>query len=450
MDGIRIPDGALRILRILNGAGYGAYAVGGCVRDSLMGKTPYDWDITTSATPSEMKEALSGFKTYDTGIKHGTLTVADGEGGMYEVTTFRIDGEYKDNRHPETVEFVRDLEGDLARRDFTMNAIACDKDGKITDPFGGAEDIRKGIIRAVGDPDKRFNEDALRIIRALRFASSLGFKIDGSTDRSIRENCGLLDNIAAERVRTEFLRLLKGGYALDVLTSYKEVICVIIPELKPCIGFEQNSVWHCFDVYDHIMHAVASYEGDDDAVRMALLLHDIGKPLCYTVDDEGHGHFYGHAKESVRLASAVVDRMKFSNADKDMILALVRYHDLQLESSPKACRRLLGEFGPDLLFSIAKIRKADIMAQSEYARSRELALVDEAFRTAREIAATDACLDLRSLAVTGDDLIRELGLAPGRKIGEILNLLLDKVIDEDLPNEKDALLEYARTLVNQD
>ena len=447
---IRIPDGALRILGILNEAGYAAFAVGGCVRDSLMGKTPYDWDITTSATPSEMKEALSGFKTYDTGIKHGTLTVADASGEMYEVTTFRIDGEYKDNRHPETVEFVRDLEGDLARRDFTMNAIACDKDGKITDPFGGAEDIRKGIIRAVGDPDKRFNEDALRIIRALRFASSLGFKIDGSTDRSIRENCGLLDNIAAERVRTEFLRLLKGRYALDVLTSYKEVICVIIPELKPCIGFEQNSVWHCFDVYDHIMHAVASYEGDDDAVRMALLLHDIGKPLCYTVDDEGHGHFYGHAKESVRLASAVVDRMKFSNADKDMILALVRYHDLQLESSPKACRRLLGEFGPDLLFSIAKIRKADIMAQSEYARSRELALVDEAFRTAREIAATDACLDLRSLAVTGDDLIRELGLAPGRKIGEILNLLLDNVIDEDLPNEKDALLEYARTLVNQD
>lgn len=450
MNTVRIPDNTLKILKLLNASGCEAMVVGGCVRDSLMGRTPYDWDITTSATPSEMKEVFSGYKVIETGIKHGTLTVVDSEGEMYEITTFRIDGEYKDNRHPETVEFVRDLEGDLARRDFTMNAIACDAEGNLSDPFGGIDDIREGIIRCVGDPDKRFNEDGLRILRALRFASVLGFKIEERTDFAIRSGAGLIDNIAAERIRVELLKLLKGRYSLDVLTGYKEVITRIIPELIPCIGFEQHSIWHCFDVYDHTMHAVASYEGEDDAIKMALLLHDIGKPSCFSTDDEGNGHFYGHAKESVKIAEKVVDRLRFSNADKDQILPLIRYHDLQMGTSPKACRRIRANYGPDLLIKLAEVKKADNMAQSGYAKEKESYLVEESFKVAREIASSDSCFDLKSLAVSGDDLMETFGLEEGRKVGMILNALLANVIDGEIPNDKDKLLDLARSLIAED
>lgn len=444
MPDIAMPQGAKKILKELADSGYKAYVVGGCVRDCLRGEVPHDWDITTSATPDEMHEVFENIKTVDTGLKHGTITVIPNEGELYEVTTFRVDGEYKDNRHPETVEFVRDVEGDLARRDFTVNAIAMDMDGNIVDPFGGEEDIKARVIRCVGDPDKRFSEDGLRILRALRFASALGFKIEDETAESIRRNCHLLENISYERVNVELTKLLLGKYSLDILLGYKEVITTVIPELKPSIGFKQNSIWHCYDVYDHIVHSVAAYEGSDECIKTALLLHDIGKPFCYTEDEEGHGHFYGHGKISVDMAEKILDRLKYSNVRKDKILDLVRYHDTRIEPSVKACRKALGRFGPELFFDLAEVRRADKLAQSDYSREKEFGEMDEIVRIAKEIVESDACLDLKRLAVDGDDLMRELDIKPGKRLGQILNALLDKVVADELPNEKEALLEYAR------
>ena len=444
MQEIRIPSGAKKILKMLEDRGFKAYVVGGCVRDILRGEEPHDWDITTSATPDEMHEVFADIKTVDTGAKHGTITVIPEDGELYEVTTFRIDGEYKDGRHPETVEFVTSLEGDLARRDFTMNAIAMDQAGNIVDPFGGEEDIKGRTIRCVGDPDRRFAEDGLRILRALRFASVLGFKIEDNTAGSIRRNSRLLEKISAERVNVELTKLLCGEYVLDVLLGYREVITTVIPELAPAIGFKQNSIWHCYDVYDHIAHSVAAYEGSDECIKTALLLHDIGKPFCYTEDEEGHGHFYGHGKISVDMAEKILDRLKYSNARKGRILDLIRYHDMRIEPEVKACRKAMGRLGTELFFDLAEVRRADKLAQSDYAREKEFAQMDEILRIAREIAASDDCLDLKTLAVNGDDLMRELKIEPGKKVGEILSHLLDKVLSDELANEKDLLLEYAR------
>ena len=450
MSGISIPSGATEIISRLNDAGYEAYAVGGCVRDSIRGQIPHDWDITTSATPDEMREVFAGNKIIETGVKHGTLTIGSGEGEFFEVTTFRVDGEYKDGRHPETVEFVRDVEGDLARRDFTMNAIACDAQGRVTDPFGGAKDIEDGIIRCVGDPDKRFGEDGLRILRALRFAAVLGFDIDAATAGSIHRNVLLLDNISPERINVELTKLVCGRYALDVLLEYKDIVTAIIPELKPAIGFEQNSVWHRYDVYEHIMRAVDAYKGDDECIKIALLLHDVGKPLCYTEDDQGHGHFYGHVEEGVKLAGPILTRLKFSNDQKDKILDLIRYHDVIVEPTLKSCRRFLGKVGIGLFEDLAHIKRADITAQSEYSYNREYSKINEVLEMARQIAASDACLTIKDLAVNGDDLMNVLGIAPGRQVGEILGALLDKVIEDEIPNDKDRLIEYARTLTAKD
>ena len=443
---IDIPGGALEILGRLNDAGYDAYVVGGCVRDSLRGIAPYDWDITTSATPDEMKEVFLGEKIIETGIKHGTLTIRSSAGEFFEVTTFRVDGEYKDGRHPENVEFVRDVEGDLARRDFTMKAIACDAEGNTEDPFGGEKDISNEVIRCVGDPDKRFGEDGLRILRALRFAAATGFAVEEKTRASIHRNAGLLSNISAERINSELTKLLLGDHAFDVLMEYKDIVTAIIPELAPSIGFEQNSVWHCYDVYEHIMRAVDAYKGDDACIKFALLLHDVGKPACYSVGPDGRGHFYGHVEESVRLAGPILDRLKFSNADKEKITELIRYHDIRVEPQDKSCRKALGKLGLELMEDLGHVKKADISAQSEYSRIREFDKVDEVLKIARKIASSGACLKLRDLAVGGDDLIEELGVAPGPVVGNILNELLKKVIEDQIPNERGALLECARDL----
>ena len=307
---IKLPKSVELILSKLNNCGYEAYIVGGCVRDSIIGTTPHDWDICTSALPEQVMEVFEGYKIIPTGLKHGTVTIIIDD-AQYEVTTYRIDGKYEDNRHPKEVSFTSDLKEDLSRRDFTINAMAYNPSIGLVDYFGGKKDIRKKLIKCVGNPDERFNEDALRIMRTLRFASTYGFVITEETSSAVHCNVALLNNIAKERINTELCKLLCGEGVLEILLNYNDVISTIIPELKPCIGFNQNNRYHQYTVYDHIAHAVSNYTGEDMVVKVALLLHDIGKPTCYTEDENG-GHFHGHGVPSSEIAKeAVVDENRY-------------------------------------------------------------------------------------------------------------------------------------------
>ena len=308
---IKIPKDVASIIDQLDEHGYDAYVVGGCVRDSILGRTPNDWDICTSATPDQMIAIFEDYEVIPTGLQHGTITIVINH-TPYEITTFRIDGKYLDNRRPDKVSFTTDIVQDLSRRDFTMNSMAYNPKVGLVDPYNGQQDIQSKVIRCVGNADDRFNEDALRIIRALRFASVYGFEISSDTAQSIHNNAGLLNNIAVERINVELCKLLCGKGVLDILLNYSDVIATIIPEIKPCIGFNQNNRYHQYTIYDHIAHAVSNYTGQDIIVKVALLLHDIGKPLCYTEDENG-GHFYGHGEPSRDIAEEVVRRLKFDN-----------------------------------------------------------------------------------------------------------------------------------------
>ena len=310
---IKIPNDVKDVLRILLNAGYDAYVVGGCVRDSYVGVKPHDWDICTSALPYQMQECFAGYQVIETGIRHGTLTVMFNDIG-YEITTFRSDGEYMDHRHPSAVKFVRSLKDDLARRDFTVNAMAADVDGNIIDYFNGINDLCHKTLRCVGDADERFKEDALRILRCLRFASR-GFSVEPETMCAARKNLGLLNCISVERINSELCKILMGHDILRVLIEFQDVFATIIPEIAPCIGFNQNNKYHMYTVYEHIAHAIDNYNGNDLVVRLALFLHDIGKPSSYTENETG-GHFYGHGITSHDIAKQVMDRLKFDNKTK--------------------------------------------------------------------------------------------------------------------------------------
>ena len=348
MIAIKIPNGARYIIQALQDNGYEAYVVGGCVRDSLLGLQPKDWDICTSATPEQVKDILPN-RTIDTGLKHGTITVVTDD-GHYEVTTYRVDGNYSDNRHPDKVTFVTHLSDDLARRDFTINAMAYNNVDGLVDEFGGTDDIASKQISCVGDSDDRFNEDALRILRAMRFASVYGFSIRQDTKESIHRNKDKLSNIAYERIQTELIKILCGENVLPILLDFSDVISQIIPEIKPCVGFDQNNKYHQYTIYDHIAHAVSNYRGKDISVKVALLLHDTGKPLCYTEDHNG-GHFHGHAVSGRDLAEVVLNRLKFDNKTKTEVLELVLYHDSVIEPTIKTVKRWLNLVSGSLLRS---------------------------------------------------------------------------------------------------
>ena len=321
---IIIPKDVEKIIEHLNSAGYEAYVVGGCVRDSIMEKTPHDWDICTSATPEVVKSLFS--HTTDYGMKHGTITVfADKEG--YEITTFRAETDYSDHRHPDTVEFVADLKSDLSRRDFTINALAYNNKLQLIDMFNGLDDIRNQTIRCVGNADERFKEDAVRILRALRFAATVGFDIEDKASEAIHYNVHLLKYIAEERKRDELMKLLGGNYTTKILLEYSDVIAEVIPEIQLCVGFNQNNRYHCYDVYEHMVHAVEN--GITPIEKFALLIHDIGKPHCYTENKNG-GHFYGHPAISEEIAKDVVTHLKFDNDSKKAVLELVKYHDIEI------------------------------------------------------------------------------------------------------------------------
>ncbi len=436
MSSITPSKGATRAMRQLEACGYEAYAVGGCVRDSLLGRTPNDWDLTTSALPDQTLACFQDCRTVEIGKQHGTIAVILEEETL-EITTYRVDGDYADNRHPLSVTYSRNLGDDLSRRDFTVNAMAYHPERGLVDPFGGREDLSKRLIRAVGDPQKRFEEDGLRILRAIRFASVLGFSLEEETDRQVHTCRHLLSNIAYERIREEFCKLLLGRDAVRILREYRDVISVFLPELAPMFDFSQNSKYHCYDVWEHTLHALEETESDRITVRLAILLHDIGKPHCYTEDADG-GHFKGHADHSVRLSEQLLRRLRFDNATISSVLTLVRYHDVALIPETKHVKRALLRFGETGLFDFLEVFRCDRLAH--HPDHCELpAFLSEVPHLAETIRAENACLSLKTLAVNGEDLIG-LGYRPGRELGEELNTLLCAVIDEELPNEREALL----------
>lgn len=444
---IDIPAGAHRLLYLLESEGHQAYIVGGCVRDSLIGKTPHDWDICTSAKPEEVCDLLDRchIRTIKTGLQHGTVTAHYGVYD-YEITTFRVDGEYSDNRRPDHVEFVGDVIEDLGRRDFTINAMAySDADGLI-DPWGGYCDLDNKLIRCVRTPDDRFREDALRIMRALRFASTYGFRIEEKTAAAIHRNKDLLKNIAAERIQSELAKMLCGEGVLDILLEYSDIMAVIIPELEPCIGFNQNNKFHKYTVYDHIAYAVSFFKGSDISIKMALLLHDIGKPECYTEDHNG-GHFYGHGVVSHRLARDVMERLRFDNKTKEEVLTLVLYHDSQIHPSNRPVRRWLNKIGPEMLNKLIYVKTADVMSHSDVNQAARRDAILGVRLVAKDIIAKQQCFKLKDLEINGYHVM-VLG-ARGPKVGEVLNHLLDMVIDGAISNDYDTLLKEAERYLEE-
>ncbi|MGN0687543.1 MAG: CCA tRNA nucleotidyltransferase [Oscillospiraceae bacterium] len=439
---MEIPNSITAILSRLEQAGYEAYIVGGCVRDSLMGHQPHDFDITTSALPEETMQVFSDMRVIPTGLKHGTVTVLV-QGEPIEITTYRIDGEYPDGRHPEEVQFTRSLSEDVARRDFTMNGIAYSPLRGMYDAYSGAEDIRRGLIRCIGEPDKRFGEDALRILRALRFSAVLCFDIEESTAQSLRNNRGLLARVSGERIFIELQKLLCGANAGAVLRGYPEVFAQIIPPLSACIGYDQHSRYHSLTLYEHIVKAVENTP-PDAGLRLAMLLHDIGKPLTQSEDDSGEWHYYAHAEKSAELAAQVLDSFHCSNAMKARITEIIRYHGLVPENTDKFIRRRLSKHGHDMFRDIMLAHIADDSAKQEFAKER-IPLWQEIIRRAQEITGQQPCLTIKSLAISGNDLTAMI--PPSPKIGETLKYLLDGVVDGSFPNNHDFLMQKAKEYI---
>lgn len=441
-----MPKNVDTAINLLQSAGFEAYAVGGCVRDSLLGKTPNDWDITTSAKPEDMKSVFADFHCIDTGIKHGTVTVViDGE--PLEITTFRLDGEYEDNRHPKSVTFTSDLGADLGRRDFTVNAMAYSKMTGTVDLFGGQNDLKNKIIRCVGDPDRRFNEDALRILRALRFASALDFEIEEKTAQSLLKNRALLGNISEERIAKELLKLVCGKGAKRILTDFAPVLFEILPELQPMYKNSHDNPHHCYDIYEHTLIAVESIN-PEPTLRFAMLLHDCGKPAVKKFDENGVAHFYGHQRISAEISAQILARLKVSNKFRDEILFLVSNHDRwELYENTEKMPRYLSKFGLDGVLNLLKVMRADVLAQSPEYRYR-LDQIADAEEIAKNLAAQKPCLSLSELQINGRTLM-DIGIPQGRKLGAVLAQLLDEVIDGVTKNTQEALTTRAREIYSE-
>lgn len=425
------PKGAKMIIERLREAGYEAYAVGGCVRDAVLGRQPEDWDITTSALPERVTELFSDLRVVPTGIKHGTVTVlADGE--SFEVTTYRVDGEYSDHRRPESVRFTASLKEDLARRDFTINAMAWDPfTDEIVDPFGGMRDIEDRTVRCVGEPEKRFSEDALRVLRALRFSSVLDFEIEEKTARAVREMAGDLENIAGERIRAELVKLITGRGAARVLLEYREVFAVILPELEPLMGLEMHDRFESFEAYERTVNALANFRGGDPVTAAAILLRNVGVPT---------------GTNGEKLAREALYRLRYPLDEIKKISELVKYSGEYILHTKKAVRRLASALGYEQVSRLLELKRADALAMCEAERARPWADVDGISRIFEEVKLEGEPPSLKNLAVSGGDIMA-LGVPKGKRVGEILSSLLDAVIDEECENEKEALIERAREML---
>ena len=423
-------------IHTLQEAGYEAYAVGGCIRDSLLGRRPDDWDITTSARPEQVKALFR--RTVDTGLKHGTVTVLmDKE--SYEVTTYRIDGEYEDGRHPKEVAFTASLEEDLKRRDFTINAMAYHPDRGLVDLFHGMDDMRAEIIRCVGNPLERFGEDALRILRAVRFSAQLGFSIEEETKKGIEELAPNLKRVSAERIQTELVKLLVSPHPDYFLTAYETGITrQFLPEFDACMETGQNTPHHCLSVGLHTLQSLLNIR-PDKVLRLTMLLHDIGKPAVKKTDENGRDHFKMHGPAGEKMASAILRRLKFDNDTISKVCRLIRWHDDRPAPDMCSVRRAVNRIGEDIFPLYLEVQRADMLAQSTYKREEKAARLEGVNECYRKILEEGQCVSLKSMAVKGRDLIAA-GYAPGPELGEILDRLLEHVLEHPEDNEKDRLL----------
>ena len=434
-----LPDYVRTCIDALEKAGFAAYAVGGCVRDACLGLTPHDYDLCTAATPEQMKAIFSGYQLVLAGEKHGTVSVVT-EGGLVEITTFRTEGDYRDNRHPQWVEFVEDVAGDLARRDFTVNAMAYSPVRGFADPFGGREDLKNRVLRAVGDPFCRFREDSLRILRGVRFSVRYGLDVDEQTMAAMTALTSLMDNLARERVFDELCKLLPLVSAED-LRRFAPIFAAVIPELAPMVDFDQHSPHHAYDLYTHTAHVTAAVN-PDLPLRWAALLHDIGKIPTFTRDETGRGHFYGHAKHSAEMANSILLRLKAPTALRERCVTLIGLHMTALEPDKKLLRRRIGQLGLDTVKDLIILQEAD-MGSKGTGKPEEMLQFQLIRNTLQEVLEEDACLSIKDLAINGNDLI-QAGFTPGKSLGQCLQQLLELVQDEKIKNQHDALLEAAR------
>lgn len=435
---IQLPEKVAFIINTIQAAGFEAYAVGGCVRDSILGREPDDWDITTSAKPEQVKALFR--RTVDTGLQHGTVTVLLDKDG-FEVTTYRIDGKYEDSRHPSQVTFTFNLLEDLKRRDFTINAMAYNEEAGLVDAFGGLQDIKKKMIRCVGDARERFGEDALRMMRAVRFGAQLGYEIEEQTREGIRQLAPTLENISAERIQTELVKLLISPHPDHMRMAWELGITkVILPEFDRAMACRQSSPHHCYTVGEHILHSLREVPGEK-VLRLTMLLHDLGKPGTETRDEKDVSHFYGHAAAGEELARGILRRLKFDNDTIHRVTRLVRYHDYGNGIMPdrSMVRRAVNRIGEDLFPLQLMVRRADLLAQSDYQRQEKLQHLAAWEACYQEILQRQECVSLKTLAVTGKDLI-QAGMKPGKELGETLQQLLEEVLEEPEHNTKEYLL----------
>ncbi len=434
-----LPRVVTYALEKLNNSGFEAFVVGGCVRDSLLCREPNDWDVTTNALPEQITHVFSDCRVIPTGIKHGTVTVIIEEQQL-EITTYRIDGEYSDNRHPDSVSFTGNLCDDLARRDFTINAIAYHPQYGIVDFYSGVADLDNHQIVCVGDPDKRFTEDALRILRALRFSAQLGFAIEKMTAKSIHRLAPLLRRVAADRIRCELVKLLCGDYVREVMLAFSDVFAVILPEIAPTIGLEQINPYHFLTVYEHTVETISAVT-PKLILRLTMLLHDSGKPSCYTRDEHGIDHFRGHPAVSTAIAEQALSRLHFDRHTIDNVKLLILHHDDDLSPADYPLKRVLNRMGPELALDLVEVQKADVYGQhpDKMDRIRSLDAISERLQALIDEA---ACFSLKDLAVSGEDLMR-IGYSSDRKLGDMLSELLEQVMRGQLANEPVSLLRYA-------
>lgn len=439
-----IPPNANKIIKTLQHNGFKAYVVGGAVRDSILGRNVHDWDICTSATPDEMLRVFKNEKVIETGLQHGTITIViDDE--PYECTSFRIDGSYSDNRRPDNVTFTDDLIEDLKRRDFTINAMAYNDDEGLIDPFGGFKDIHYGLIRCVGSAKERFEEDALRILRAIRFSVQLNFSIKSETDYEIHRQYKSLKNIAIERINSEFCKMASSYYFYSVISKYINVFSVFIPEIYSMNKFNQCNPYHDFDVLSHTKYALEERERCDLITTLAIFFHDFGKPHCYQCDTDGTKHFKGHAKESAKITDCIMKRLRFDNETRNKVVELVSYHDATFEVGEKYVKRWLNKLGEKQFRRLLKVRKADIKGQKIFydtERVEQIQLIEE---TLEDVLNKKECFSLRDLEIDGNDLIN-IGYKPGKEIGVVLKTLLDLVINGEIINKKEILLDIAERM----
>ena len=437
-----LPENVKKIIEILEANGHEAYAVGGCVRDTLLLREPGDWDVTTSAKPEEVKKLFS--HTIDTGIEHGTVTVMMNHVG-YEVTTYRIDGEYEDARHPKEVTFTSNLVEDLKRRDFTINAMAYNESSGLVDEFDGLGDLEKGIIRCVGDPMERFSEDALRMLRAVRFAAQLGFSIEENTKAAIRKLAPTIAKVSVERIAVELVKILASNHPEELRTAYElGLTAVFMPEFDVAMETEQHNIHHMYTVGEHTIVAMQHVRPEKN-IRLIMLLHDLAKPIVKTTDEEGQDHFRGHTQGGADMARQILRRLKFDNATIDFVARMVKHHDDRPEK-PNSIRRMFSAIGLENVPMMLEIKRADLLGQSTYQRESKMAIVDNLEAHYRECVANQTCLQKKDLSVNGSDLIA-MGMKQGKEMGIVIDQLFEAVIENPEMNQREKLLSLAHKLI---